>query len=297
MFNLIKMDLYRMFHSVSTWVILLLTVGVAVFCIAATNIDIELMAEDPQYAEKMLDETEEEEAAASQELQLGISAESDPHWIYGDIDAGDFLSIEIKSGIVTLLVVIFAAIFANAAQKNGYIKNVAGQLPDRGMLVLSQLAAMAVQILLMILIFAAVVVASGMIFWGDRVSFGSVSDILRLLGIQYLLNMGFAALILFLTILTKSSAFSMTAGILMILRVLTPVYSIINRAVGQISSSWKFDINSYVLEGNINMAGIDASAEILIRAVVVGAVFLILSTVFLKQHSVIVLILKKRDVR
>ena len=291
MFNLIKMDLYRMFHSVSTWVILLLTVGVAVFCFAATNIDIELMAEDPQYAEKMLDETEEEEAAASQELQLGISAESDPHWIYGDIDAGDLLSIEIKSGIVTLLVVIFAAIFANAAQKNGYIKNVAGQLPDRGMLVLSQLAAMAVQILLMILIFAAVVVASGMIFWGDRVSFGSVSDILRLLGIQYLLNMGFAALILFLTILTKSSAFSMTAGILMILRVLTPVYSIINRAVGQISSSWKFDINSYVLEGNINMAGIDASAEILVRAVVVGAAFLILSTVFA------MLILKKRDVR
>ena len=115
MFNLIKMDLYRMFHSVSTWVILLLTVGVAVFCIAATNIDIELMAEDPQYAEKMLDETEEEEAAASQELQLGISAESDPHWIYGDIDAGDLLSIEIKSGIVTLLVVIFAAIFAGTA--------------------------------------------------------------------------------------------------------------------------------------------------------------------------------------
>ena len=291
MFNLIKMDLYRMFHSVSTWVILLLTVGVAVFCFAATNIDIELMAEDPQYAEEMLDETEEEEVAASQELQLGISAESDPHWIYGDIDAGDLLSIEIKSGIVTLLVVVFAAIFANAAQKNGYIKNVAGQLPDRGMLVLSQLAAMAVQILLMILIFAAVVVASGMIFWGDRVSFGSVSDTLRLLGIQYLLNMGFAALILFLTILTKSSAFSMTAGILMILRVLTPVYSIINRAVGQISSSWKFDINSYVLEGNINMAGIDASAEILIRAVVVGAVFLILSTVFA------MLILKKRDVR
>ena len=291
MFNLIKMDLYRMFHSVSTWVILLLTVGVAVFCIAATNIDIELMAEDPQYAEKMLDETEEEEAAASQELQLGISAESDPHWIYGDIDAGDLLSIEIKSGIVTLLVVIFAAIFANAAQKNGYIKNVAGQLPDRGMLVLSQLAAMAVQILLMILIFAAVVVASGMTFWGDRVSLGAVADILRLLGIQYLLNMGFAALILFLTILTKSSAFSMTAGILMILRVLTPVYSIINRAVGQISSSWKFDINSYVLEGNINMAGIDASAEILVRAVVVGAAFLILSTVFA------MLILKKRDVR
>ena len=77
----------------------------------------------------------------------------------------------------------------------------------------------------------------------------------------------------------------------MILRVLTPVYSIINRAVGQISSSWKFDINSYVLEGNINMAGIDASAEILVRAVVVGAVFLILSTVFA------MLILKKRDVR
>lgn len=291
MFNLIKMDLYRMFRSVSTWVILLFAAGAALFCVAMTNMDIEAMAEDPQYAEEMLDEVSGQETPSDHEIQMGLYSESDPRWVNGDIDAGDLISIEIKSGILTLLCVIFAAIFANAGQKNGYIKNIAGQLADRGILALSQLAAMAVQILLMILLFALTIVASGIIFWGDRVSFGAVQDIMRLLGIQYLLNMGFAALILFLTTLTKSSAFSMTAGIFMVLGVLTPVYSIINKAVEQIRSSWKFDISRYVLEGNINMAGIDASSEVLIRAVVVGAVFLVLSTAFA------MIILKKRDVR
>ena len=114
---------------------------------------------------------------------------------------------------------------------------------------------------------------------------------LPFLGAQYLLNLGIAALILFLCILTKSSAFSMTAGIVMVMGLFVPVYSIINRAVYEIRPSWDFDISLYLPDGNIGLAGIHASSEILIRAAVVGAAFVIVCA------AVSALIMKKRDVR
>lgn len=134
MLNLIKMDLYRMFRSVSTWVILIFTVGIAVFCVTMANMDVDAMAEDPQYAQESAEEIAAGNAASDTDMsnadrQIGIYAESDPAWVSGEIDAGELISTQMTSGMLTLLCVIFAAIFGSAEQKNGYIKNIAGQLP------------------------------------------------------------------------------------------------------------------------------------------------------------------------
>lgn len=118
-----------------------------------------------------------------------------------------------------------------------------------------------------------------------------LTDMLSFLGAQYLLNLGIAALILFFCTLTKSSAFSMTAGIMMVMGLFIPIYSIINRAVYEIKPSWDFDISLLVPDGNIGLAGIHASSEILVRATAVGAVYVILCS------AAAVLIMKKRDVR
>ena len=65
----------------------------------------------------------------------------------------------------------------------------------------------------------------------------------------------------------------MTAGIVMVTGLFIPLYSVINRAVYKIRPSWDFDISLYLPDGNIALAGIHASSEILIRASVVGAAF------------------------
>ena len=46
MLNLMKMDLYRMFHSLSTWIIILFTVGIALFCVVMVQGDLDAMADD-----------------------------------------------------------------------------------------------------------------------------------------------------------------------------------------------------------------------------------------------------------
>ena len=183
MINLIKMDLYRMVHSICTWVMLLVTVGIALFCVAMVNIDLEDMAENPQYSEETSqmgivsfqievktqdaqEETEETENS-EEEQQIGLYADSDPGWIEGQILAGDLISTQLESGILTLLCVIFAAIFFNGDQRNGFLKNIAGQYPNRGILVISKMTAAAVQILLMEILFAMATGVTAEIIWGE----------------------------------------------------------------------------------------------------------------------------------
>ena len=282
MLNLIKMDLYRMFHTLSTWITILFTAGMSLFCVVMVQGDLDAMAEDPAYAQEMEQEIESA-SDGNEDRQLGLYAESDPEWIEGKIEAGEFISTQLQSGLFTLFVVIFAAIFANAEQKNGYI--------NRGVLVLSKLTASAVQVFIMIMTFVLAAGVMGKILWGGRFYLGSLTDMLPFLRAQYLLNLGIAALILFLCILTKSSAFSMTAGIMMVMGLFVPAYSIINRAVAEIRPSWDFDISLYLPDGNIGLAGINASSEVLSRAAAVGAVFVVLCA------AAAMLILKKRDVR
>ena len=43
MFNLIKMDTYRLIHSRSTWIILIFVIALAIFSAVMTDSDIELM--------------------------------------------------------------------------------------------------------------------------------------------------------------------------------------------------------------------------------------------------------------
>ena len=93
MLNLIKMDLYRMFRSVSTWVILIFTVGIAAFCVTMANMDVDAMAEDPQYAQESAEEIAAGNSASDTDMsnadrQIGIYAESDPAWVSGEIEAG-----------------------------------------------------------------------------------------------------------------------------------------------------------------------------------------------------------------
>lgn len=307
MINLIKMDLYRMVHSISTWVMLLVTVGIALFCVAMVNIDLEDMAENPQYSEETSqmgivsfqievktqdaqEETEETENS-EEEQQIGLYADSDPGWIEGQILAGDLISTQLESGILTLLCVIFAAIFFNGDQRNGFLKNIAGQYPNRGILVISKMTAAAVQILLMEILFAMATGVTAEIIWGEQFVLGFLPQMLPFLCVQYLLNLGAAGLILLLCTLTRSAAFGMTAGILMIMGILLPVYSVIERAFAALLPSLRLNISQYVLEGNIGVAGMEASSDILTRASMVGAVCLVLSVLLA------MVIMKKRDIR
>lgn len=280
MFNLIKMDMHRLVHSASTWVIMAVAAVLAVFCVVVTNTDIHGMESNPESVV-----TED-----SVEWVVGVYFATDPEWVE-QIEAGSFISAEMQTGLLALLCIIFAAIFTNAEQKNGFVKNIAGQFPKRGMLIASKFAAVAVQVFVMMLVFSVFTAAAGFALWGSKFYMGSVTASLKLLGVQYLLHLGFAALIIFLCTLFRSSAFSMTAGILLCSGLFAPVYSIINKLVHNIRPVRNFDISRYVLDVNITSIGIDTAPKIMLRGAIVGLAFVAAALLCS------MLIIKRRDIR
>lgn len=280
MFNLIKMDIHRLFYSKSTWVIFFFVAVLSVFSVTMTNTDIHMMKEEPSATEETMDER-----------QIGISVEADSEWVDGDIEIGSIISVEMRSALLAILCVIFTALFINAEQKNGYIKNIAGQFPRREKLVAPKFIAIAFQIFLMMLVFIIGIIVSGFVLWGNRFYLGSSAPILRYLGSQYLLHLGFAALTMLLCMLTRSSAFSMTSGILLCSGLAVPVYAVVNKIVSDMKPGLKFDINHYVLDGNITMMTLGSASDVLVRGAVVGAAFAIVSVILS------MIMIKKRDVR
>ena len=280
MFNLIKMDIHRLLHSKSTWIMICFVIGLAVFSVTMTNSDIEFMKDDPAAVTETMEER-----------PVGIYVEAQPEWVNGTIEIGSVVSVEMRSQLLAILCVIFAAIFTNADYKNGYIKNIAGQFPRREQLVASKFIVIAFQVRVMVIVFTISIVVSGYVMWGSDFYLGSVTELFQYLGVQYLLHLGIAAVMMLLCTLTYSTAFSMTSGILLCSGLAVPIYSLINKAINGLKTGLEFDINKYILDGNITMLLYDSTSEVMVRGVAVGVAFAIVS-LFIST-----IIVKKRDIR
>lgn len=285
MFNLIKMDVYRLLHAVSTWVMMGIMVLIAVACVGATRADLDAMAEDPAYAEQSVSMAESEDEV------VGIIMDTDPEWIHGEVPAGQMLGLLLNSGILMIFSAVFVSLFVGAEHRSGYLKNIAGQLPYRGQLALSKFIAIAVEVLLMFAIYTVFCIASGYLFFGDQFTLGSGAEMLKMLGTQYLLHLGFSALIMFLCMVTGSTAFSIAVGILSCSGLTSMVYSGINWVVQKIHSGVNFDFGRYMLDTNVYaISGASASSDVL-RAVLVACIFAVLAVGFSA------LVMQKRDIK
>lgn len=284
MYNLIRMNVYRLTHSLSTWVLLFFTVFMAVFSMVMTNVDIETMRREGPEQAAVGD-------ASTEEIQLGITVSSDPSWVDGTIFMEDVAAVQIQSGILALLCVIFTAIFITAEQKSGYVKNIAGQFPGRIQLAAGKFFAMALQLLVMLLLFTLVTLLAGTLLWGDRFQLGDPLLFARFLGIQFLLHLGICSLVMLISTFTGSSAAGMTIGILLTCGLGSPVYSLINRGLEALRIGSGFDISRCMAEINIHLAGVHAASDVLIQAVCVGIAFTAVS-LFLTTW-----IIRKRDIR
>lgn len=284
MLNLIKMDIYRLLHAVSTWVMMGIMVLIAVVCVGATRADLNAMAEDPAYTEQAV-------STAEDEVVYGIVMETDPEWIHGKVPASQMLGLLLNSGILMIFCAVFVSLFVGAEHWSGYLKNIAGQLPYRGQLAMSKFIAIAVEVLLMFVIYAVFCIASGYIFFGDQFTLGSVSGLFKMLGTQYLLHLGYSALIMFLCMVTGSTAFSMGVGILGCSGLTSLLYSGINWVIQKIHSGVNFDFGRYMLDTNVYAISSASAANDILRAVLVACIFAVLAVGFSA------LVMQKRDIK
>lgn len=320
MIRLIKMELYRLFHAVSTYVMMLVVIGIVVLSTFAMKMDLQMMEKEQRSSGGGLIQQETAENGSSQGTEtpaesfasgfsagfmesgaedpdedgftFGISSSVDESWMNGDVDAGELLMSELSSCLLVVFVAIFVPLFVNAEQKKGYIKNIAGQIPRREMLAFSKLPAVAIQVLILFAVFCAAQFGSSAIFFRGRLVFTDPGAFMGALGVQYVLHAAWGCLIALFTMATRSTAFAMTTGILLASGIFELVVRYLNRAVhALVPSAESFDIARITLSyATGNMTKASSTGQI-------GG-FLILAVVYILISAVISgVVYRKRDVR
>ncbi|MBD5531004.1 MAG: hypothetical protein HDQ98_02205 [Lachnospiraceae bacterium] len=309
MMRLIKMELYRLIHTVSTRVMIVVAAGVAVLMSFVLSVDLETMEEELRASgqETGIESQEPAESFASgfsdgwasvgeesaeEGFTWGITASVDESQIGSDIGMGDILMSELGGCLLVVFVAIFVPLFVNAEQKRGYIKNIAGQIPRREMLALSKLPAVAVQVFFLFTAYSIASLVSSAIFFRGRLALDFTGALFRTLCMQYVLHAAWGCLIALLTIVTRSTAFAMTTGILLASGLVEMLMIYLNRVIHVLlPSSEQFNLMHYTL----NYAVEAMTAQSTMRQI--GG-FLTLALIYIAASAVIAgIVYRKRDVR
>lgn len=235
MTEIIKMDLYRFFRSASTWIILFVDILLAFFSVILVSTNTSIL-------------------------------------IYSN--AGELLAAQMNGGMIMLLCSLAVLIFVSAKYKNGFIKNIANQLPWREMLVFSEIIVVFVVCALHFFIYSFCTIIAGAIFLGNMFMDFSFFAIMKLLIVQFILHWGFCCLVLLFYMLTNSITFTVVTGFLISFKILNVLYMLIERVTD-------FNISQFMLDSNIFQIGMYSLKPIYTRATIVGLIFLLAEIVLL----------------
>lgn len=235
MTEIIKMDLYRFFRSASTWIILFVDILLAFFSVILVSTNTSIL-------------------------------------IYSN--AGELLAAQMNGGVIMLLCSLAVLIFVSAKYKNGFIKNIANQLPWREMLVFSEIIVVFVVCALHFFIYSFCTIIAGAIFLGNMFMDFSFFAIMKLLIVQFILHWGFCCLVLLFYMLTNSITFTVVTGFLISFKILNVLYMLIERVTD-------FNISQFMLDSNIFQIGMYSLKPIYTRATIVGLIFLLAEIVLL----------------
>lgn len=280
MFNLIKMNLYRVFHQKAFYIVPVSMAMVCGFLVYITWLTPRL-------------ERQAVEMTGQSGIQAGIvvgSTADESFPLTEDFDLTIFMDLLFDSGMLGLLISIGASIITNAERKHGFIKNIAGQISPRGMMAPAKLPGMLLECFL-ILAFAVLGAAlSGKIFYAGF-TFGNLAALTKALAVQLLLGFALCAFIMMICTLSENAAAGIITGIILSMNMLPLLYMLINTVLwNYLHVPESFDITRYTLSTHLMSVSSTSEPDTLGLALAVGAAYLV---VYSLGASVI---LKKKDI-
>jgi len=196
MFNLIKMDLYRLFKTKSFYIIGII-LAAFVFMVMYS-----LSSSDAQFIEDFY-------GYNLQEMQFI-----------------DLLYQTFMNGMVPMVIGIGAAIFICVDYSSGYIKNIASSVKQRATIALSKFIVSTFGVILYFILMILLTYILGILFLGS-VAIGDVSLLVRYVSLDVFLVITFIALVLLAANYFRSSAASITL-IVVVMMATQLVYSAID---------------------------------------------------------------------
>lgn len=283
MFNAIRMDVYRLFKTKSTYIILVIMLAMSVMGTGLMSVMTEMtgaerqqvqteqMSDNADYAGEDDQFNEDTEGAQSQ-LSVSVS-EIDPD--ENDNSVLSFAMSDISGLQAGLFIIIFTVLFSMADINSGFIKSIGGQVKGRGVLIVSKTAAIAIFTAIVIIADFLTELIAVNIFFDDAVV-GSASEIVRLLSSQFVLNFALAILMMAIAIIIKNNVVSMIIGVCMCTGIFELIFMGINYLMDKIGFS-DFDINNILITGKIQNVTIGADTADIGYALLTAAIYIAVS--------------------
>ncbi len=300
MLNMIKMDVYRMFRTKSMYVIWIILLASALLTSFLSKIDYDAANkewEKQQAVESQADtdtdmqaadvvnaqDIEEQQAADSNKEQLsqqntdnvnlGMSVEL-PTEPGKKVTVMDVFFSNAQGKFYALFLVIFAVMFATADIKSGYIKNIGGQVSQRGMLIVSRAVVLA--------LFTAITFAGIFVFQAAAnmlafkcVVWGNWKEIIPYFLTELTLHYAFVLICMAIAVIIKNNVISMTLSVCLTMNIMSIVYGFIDYVVNR-KGLHNFSIYKYTVTGRMAMLPMNAGRDDVVSSMCVAVIFIII---------------------
>ena len=273
MWNLIKMDFYRLFSSKT------IKIGAAIaFLVCAGYMFISLgILSIAELAAK-------QDPLAVEGFGLFLAQIG---WMKGV----DFSEIVFSGTAVFSLFIgcMITANFIGSEQSCGYTKNFAGQLPDKGYMAISKFVVTSFVQAMILVIYAVVSAVFAMVLFGKYINGYDIDALLAALGLRLMLHLAMNTIVMFICMFTKSHAIAMVAGCIFGMGVTKVVYTAAEVFLSMLKIS--FPISGYMPDGINGQLALDTIGELSVKTITVSVIFI---AVFLASNYFIV---RHRDVK
>lgn len=187
-----------------------------------------------------------------------------------------------------LFLVIFAVLFSTADISSGYIKNIGGQVGNRGSLIFSRSIALSVfTVLTMTGAFLFQAAANCIVF--GKLEWGNAKAILSYFVAELALHYALVLICMAIAIILKNNVISMGIAVCLTMNVMTIVYGVVNSAIQKIGIQ-NFQIYKYTITGKLSLLPMNPSGNECLAAFGVAMVFIV---IMISASSVV---FQKRDI-
>lgn len=281
MLNIIKMDLYRMLKTKSMYVIWIVLAAILLITTSLCKTDYELLTEN----DAMKQEQVTEPTVDNLNVGMMVTLPTEP----GEkVTVYDIFFANSQGKLYALLLVIFTVLFSTADISSGYIKNIGGQVRNRGTLILSRAIALAVfTVLTMAGAFLFQAAANGIVF--GELEWGNTKAILSYFVTELALHYALVLICMAIAIILKNNVISMVIAVCLTMNVMTIVYGVINGAIQKIGIQ-NFQIYKYTITGKLSLLPMNPSGNECLAAFGVAIVFIVM------MISVSSVVFQKRDI-
>ena len=281
MLNIIKMDLYRMLKTKSMYVIWIVLAAILLITTSLCKTDYELLTEK----DAMKQEQVTEPTVDNINVGMMVTLPTEP----GEkVTVYDIFFANSQGKLYALLLVIFTVLFSTADISSGYIKNIGGQVGNRGSLIFSRSIALSVfTVLTMTGAFLFQAAANCIVF--GKLEWGNTKAILSYFVAELALHYALVLICMAIAIILKNNVISMVIAVCLTMNVMTIVYGVVNSAIQKIGIQ-NFQIYKYTITGKLSLLPMNPSGNECLAAFGVAIVFIVI------MISVSSVVFQKRDI-